>query len=172
MRLCLFEHMRLTTRSKTRKEICAYEKVCTYRKGALNNPSLQYVPYSVFNRLIMWILLKMFQSNVLAWFADHDCHSCFLMSSPWTEQTARVSYSIDTKIATILLELAFLMCIKTSDLALLLVDYIPYIMQCGLQITLGHRSRSNAVLCMDDGHDFHCFNLQTETMSDSCLQWV
>ena len=29
--------------SKTRKEVCAYEKVCVYKKGTLNNPSLRYV---------------------------------------------------------------------------------------------------------------------------------
>ena len=31
--------MRLTTSGKTKKE---YEKVCAYKKGALNNPSLRY----------------------------------------------------------------------------------------------------------------------------------
>ena len=39
----LFECMRLTASSKTRKEVCAYEKVCTYEKGVLNNLSLWYL---------------------------------------------------------------------------------------------------------------------------------
>ena len=38
--------MRLTASSKNRKEACAYEKVCAYKKGALNNPSLQYMHFS------------------------------------------------------------------------------------------------------------------------------
>ena len=33
--------MHLTANSKTRKEVCAYEKVCAYKKGTLNNPSLR-----------------------------------------------------------------------------------------------------------------------------------
>ena len=28
---------------KPGKYVCAYEKVCAYKKGALNNPSLRYV---------------------------------------------------------------------------------------------------------------------------------
>ena len=35
--------MRLTASSKDRKEACAYEKVCAYKKGVLNNLSLQYM---------------------------------------------------------------------------------------------------------------------------------
>ena len=34
--------MRLTVSSKTRNEVCAYDKVYAYTKGALNNPSLRY----------------------------------------------------------------------------------------------------------------------------------
>ena len=40
--MCLFEGMRLIASSKTRKEICAYEKVCAYKEGALDNPSRRY----------------------------------------------------------------------------------------------------------------------------------
>ena len=39
----LFECMRLTASGITRKEVCAYEKVCAYKKGVLNNPSLRYL---------------------------------------------------------------------------------------------------------------------------------
>ena len=35
--------MRLTASIKPGKYVCAYEKVCTYKKGAPNNPSLRYV---------------------------------------------------------------------------------------------------------------------------------
>jgi hypothetical protein len=35
--------MRLTASNKTRKEVCAYEKMCAYKEGALNNPSLRYI---------------------------------------------------------------------------------------------------------------------------------
>ena len=31
----------LTASNKTRKGVCAYDKVCTYKKDALNNPSLR-----------------------------------------------------------------------------------------------------------------------------------
>ena len=34
--------MRLTASIKPGKYVCAYEKVCAYKKGALNNPSLRY----------------------------------------------------------------------------------------------------------------------------------
>ena len=34
--------MRLTVNSKTRKDVCTNEKVCAYKIGALNNPSLRY----------------------------------------------------------------------------------------------------------------------------------
>ena len=34
--------MSLIASSNTKKEVHAYEKVCAYRKGALNNPSLRY----------------------------------------------------------------------------------------------------------------------------------
>ena len=46
------------------------------------------VLYGVFKVFVVWLLLKMFRSKVLASFADHDCLSRFLMSSPWTEETA------------------------------------------------------------------------------------
>ena len=35
--------MRLTASIKYRKKVCAYEKMCAYKKGVLNNPSLWYV---------------------------------------------------------------------------------------------------------------------------------
>ena len=41
-RLYLYERMRLTASIKHRKKVCAYEKMCAYKKGALNNPSLRY----------------------------------------------------------------------------------------------------------------------------------
>ena len=34
--------IRLTASIKAGKYVCAYEKVCAYKKGALNNPSLRY----------------------------------------------------------------------------------------------------------------------------------
>ena len=34
--------MRLTASIKPGKYVCAYEKVCAYKKGAPNNPSLRY----------------------------------------------------------------------------------------------------------------------------------
>ena len=37
--------MRLTASIKPGKYVCAYEKVCAYKKGAPNNPSLRY--YSI-----------------------------------------------------------------------------------------------------------------------------
>ena len=39
----LIRRMRLTASSKTREEVCTYDKMCTYTKGALNNPSLRYI---------------------------------------------------------------------------------------------------------------------------------
>ena len=41
--MCLFERMHLTASSKTMKEVHTYKKVCTYKKGALNNPSQRYI---------------------------------------------------------------------------------------------------------------------------------
>ena len=38
--------MRLTVSIKPGKYVCAYEKVCTYKKGAPNNPSLRYIYYT------------------------------------------------------------------------------------------------------------------------------
>ena len=35
--------MRLTASIKPGKYVCAYEKVCAYKKGALNNQSLRYL---------------------------------------------------------------------------------------------------------------------------------
>ena len=35
--------MRLTASIKPGKYVCAYEKVCAYKKGASNNPSLRYL---------------------------------------------------------------------------------------------------------------------------------
>ena len=35
--------MRLTASIKPGKYVCAYEKVCAYKKGAPNNPSLRYL---------------------------------------------------------------------------------------------------------------------------------
>ena len=35
--------MHFTASSKTRSEVCAYEKMCAYMEGGLNNQSLQYV---------------------------------------------------------------------------------------------------------------------------------
>ena len=37
--------MHLTTSIKHRKKVCAYEKICAYKKGSLNNPSLWYAYY-------------------------------------------------------------------------------------------------------------------------------
>ena len=37
----LIRRMHLTASSKTREEVCAYDKLCAYKKGALNNPSLR-----------------------------------------------------------------------------------------------------------------------------------
>jgi hypothetical protein len=34
--------MRLTS-DKSRKEVCVYEEMCAYKKGALNNPSLWHL---------------------------------------------------------------------------------------------------------------------------------
>ena len=34
--------MPLTASTKPRRNVCAYEKMCAYKKGELNNPSLQY----------------------------------------------------------------------------------------------------------------------------------
>ena len=34
--------LQLTANSKTGKEVVAYEKMCTYKKGMLNNPNLRY----------------------------------------------------------------------------------------------------------------------------------
>ena len=34
--------MHLIASSKIKKEVCAYKKVCAFKKGALNNPSLRY----------------------------------------------------------------------------------------------------------------------------------
>ena len=57
------------------------------------------VLYGVFNTCtctcIVWILLKTLRSKVLASFAVHDCHSCFLTSFPLTEETARASFQQD-----------------------------------------------------------------------------
>ena len=38
--------MRLTASIKPGKYVCTYEKVCAYKKGALNNPSLRHVIYN------------------------------------------------------------------------------------------------------------------------------
>ena len=50
------------------------------------------VLYDVF---VLWLLLKTLCSKVLASFADYDCLSRFLMSSPWTEETAMASFQQD-----------------------------------------------------------------------------
>ena len=39
----VIKRMCLTASSKTRKEVCAYGKVCAYKKGAHSNPSLRYL---------------------------------------------------------------------------------------------------------------------------------
>ena len=38
-----------TASIKAGKYVCAYEKMCTYKKGALNNPSLRYLVITDFN---------------------------------------------------------------------------------------------------------------------------
>ena len=53
------------------------------------------VLHGVLNRRIVWILLKTLHSKVLARFADHDCHSCFPMSSLWTEEAVRAPFQQD-----------------------------------------------------------------------------
>ena len=47
MWLCLFEYMCFTVNSKTRMEICDYKK-CTYKNNALNNPSIHYLLFTVY----------------------------------------------------------------------------------------------------------------------------
>ena len=42
--------MHLTASTKHRKKVCTYEKMCTHKKGALNNPSLRYVTRFAKNR--------------------------------------------------------------------------------------------------------------------------
>ena len=37
----VIRRMHLTASSKTREEVCTYDKLCAYNKGALNNPSLR-----------------------------------------------------------------------------------------------------------------------------------
>ena len=53
------------------------------------------IVYGVFKVFVMWLLLKTLCSKVLASFADHDCLSYFLMSSPWTEETVMASFQQD-----------------------------------------------------------------------------
>ena len=43
MRLFIYDRMHLTASIKYRKQVCAYEKMRAYKKGALNNPSLWYI---------------------------------------------------------------------------------------------------------------------------------
>ena len=51
------------------------------------------VLYGVFKVFVVRLSLKTLRSKVLASFADHDCLSHFLMSSPWTEETAMASFN-------------------------------------------------------------------------------
>ena len=52
--------------------------------------------FTVFSRFfVVWLLLKMLRSKVLASFADRHCLSRFLMSSRWTEETAIASFQCE-----------------------------------------------------------------------------
>ena len=49
----------------------------------------------VFKVFVVWLLLKTLCSEVLASFAEHNCHSRFLMSSPWTKEAVMASFQQD-----------------------------------------------------------------------------
>ena len=44
--------------SKTRNKVCAYDKMCAYTKGALNNPSPRYTSYDSVAHTIREIVLS------------------------------------------------------------------------------------------------------------------
>ena len=67
--------MRLTASIKPGKYVCAYEKVCTYKKGAPNNPSLRYVNIhtntDAYNKCIcMHAHTQIFHHRTLPFFLD------------------------------------------------------------------------------------------------------
>ena len=64
----LLLRMRLFARDKARKETCAYEKMCAYSKGALNNPSLLYLEASC-----MRLLWRQFPAKIIRRFCEKIC---------------------------------------------------------------------------------------------------
>ena len=55
MWLSLYERMCLTASSRPWKQVYAYEKMCTYKKGALNSPSLWNLWYMYYAMLVVHI---------------------------------------------------------------------------------------------------------------------
>ena len=62
--------------------MCAYEKVCAYKKGALNNPSLRYVTYfsSHSLRQIVAMFLKTLEADGGRGLQPEAMHSLALVS--------------------------------------------------------------------------------------------
>ena len=69
--------------------ICVCVSVC-YRNSCYI-PCLYVEDKVPLGFCIVWLLLKMLCSKVLATFADHLCLLCFLTSSRWTKGTAMAS---------------------------------------------------------------------------------
>ena len=53
------------------------------------------VLYGVFKVFVVSLSPKMLCSKVLTSFAEHNCLSRFLMSSPWTKETTMASFQQD-----------------------------------------------------------------------------
>ena len=118
--------MQLTASIKHRKKVCAYEKMCAYKKGALNNPSLlsssnfplYYIPHYVINvgYLQYHISLNCFRTGCLAQ-AERNKSCSGIVSAPCVrDYLGGHSSTFNCSIAQVLPQRAAKLCeIATYD---------------------------------------------------------